>query len=414
VHDAGITFAIRLAGAGAAFALQALLSRIMAPSEFGGYILVWSWLLSLGSLATLGLAELTIRIVPRYASRNRAADLAAYFRFGLKSILIGSGTLAMLGTVAALMHVTEGHTRNLVILVALGLPFIAIEYFLDDVARALGYYRLTSIPIYVVRPIAIGSICLAIWLMGFTLDSVIVSVVVIAMLAATSLAVFPAIRQQMQRAAASSGLARRKLWFSAALPMLASASMNDLILNGDVVLVGLLLSEKDAAIYFVASRVLIIASFAQHALHYVFGRRFSIALAERRMDVLRRDFWNSTAVALLASVGAAALGMILAPWLLRAFSAELQSAAGLVALVAIAFIARGASAQAHEYLTVVGETPKLLLINAVSIAIAIVGSFLVAPLHGMQGVILAIGFAAILRAALLLAVAIGKLKNAIA
>jgi O-antigen/teichoic acid export membrane protein len=411
VHDAGITFAIRVAGAVVAFALQAMLSRLMASAEFGAYIIIWSWLLSLGSLATLGLSELAIRMVPRYASRNRHHDVATFFRFSLKAIIIGSSTLACFAILAATILEFDQNVRTLIILVAIGIPFIAIEYFLDDIARASGWYRMTSIPIYIIRPLAVGCVCLAISLLGFTLDQVIVSLIVIAALGATSLAVFPAIISEIEKAPLQPDTSKQNMWLRAALPMLAAASMNDLILNGDVILIGVLLSENDAAIYFVASRVLIIASFAQHALNYVFGRRFSVALAERRLDVLKRDFWNSTAVALAASVGAALAGILTAPWLLKAFSQELQSAVGIVALVSIAFIARGASSQAHEFLTVAGETSKLLLINAVSICIGLIGALLVANTYGLLGVILAINLAAIARAVALLSMTTWHLRN---
>ena len=68
--DAAIAFAIRALSAGLVFALQILLARLMHQAEYGRAVALWTWLIAIGSFGALGLAEASVRFLPRYRARG--------------------------------------------------------------------------------------------------------------------------------------------------------------------------------------------------------------------------------------------------------------------------------------------------------------------------------------------------------
>ena len=63
--DAALALLIRVAGAGLVFGLQILLARLMPMDGYGGFVTLWTWMLAVGSFAALGVAESSVRFLPR-------------------------------------------------------------------------------------------------------------------------------------------------------------------------------------------------------------------------------------------------------------------------------------------------------------------------------------------------------------
>ena len=99
--DAAFAFAVRVASAGLMFVLQVFLARFMSMDDYGGYVTAWTWLAMLGTFMTMGFAESAVRFVPRYRARGRHGSATAYWRFGLRMVLLASGLLAAFAVVAA-------------------------------------------------------------------------------------------------------------------------------------------------------------------------------------------------------------------------------------------------------------------------------------------------------------------------
>ncbi len=399
MFDALITFAIRILGAVAAFGLQALLARLMGVSDFGHYVLVWTWLLSIGSLATLGFAESAIRFAPRYASRGRTGHLSAFFNYGFTAIAATSLVSAGVAAVVSNLLPISNDSKSLIFYVAIAMPFLALEYFLDGMARAMGWFRLTTIVIYIVRPLAIAAVCLSFYATGITLTADIICSTVIVALAFTGLILQLIMRQRIAAGGTRKAptTAHRSLWIKASLPMLVVATLDDLMLNGDVALVGLLLSQQDAALYFVAGRILVLAGFAQFALYFVYGRSFSLALANRDFATLNKDFNKATLITLAGTIGAIAATLVAAPYLLKVYGGDYGEAQNIIWLLSLSFIARGFSGQAHELLLITGHQRLLTVINGAAIALGAILIVLLVPIWQLNGAAFAVAITTWLR-----------------
>src|SRR5690554_4672144 len=187
--EAALAFAIRVLSAVLMLGLQVLLARLMPLDSYGGYVAAWTWMLALGSFAALGFAESSVRFLPRYRARGQEARLRAYWRFGLSLVMAVSTGLAVIAAVLAHMLGADGGPGLLVLLVGLGLPFLALEYYLEGIARSFGWFRLATVPVYIIRPLLIGAICLALVQAGMVLTLPLVGAILIAAMALVAIGV---------------------------------------------------------------------------------------------------------------------------------------------------------------------------------------------------------------------------------
>lgn len=401
MREALLPFLIRIAGAGAAFGLQVLLARLMSAEAYGGYVIAWSWILALGSVVSLGLSEAAMRILPRYQARGRHVQASVFFHRSMRLVAVAGLGLAGLGIMLLHALPVTAPMLALLIVVAAGLPFIAMEYFLEGVARSLGWFRFISISVYVVRPVLIATACLALHGLGVPLTLPVAGIVTIVCVAATGIAAYLRIAAHLP--AVRSGPSRlSRLWLLAALPMLVVSGLEDILPALDVMLVGALLGAEEAGIYFAAGRILALAHFAQYAVVFVSGRALSMALASPDRNAARRRLQEATATTFFATLIAVAVTLIAGPILLSWFGESFAAGFIPMCILAAGLVARSLAVTCHEYLLLAGRHRPLIAINGLALMALAGSSFLLIPLFGLIGAAAASALTMGLRSALLL------------
>lgn len=403
--EAAIAFGIRAASAGLVFALQVLLARLMALEAYGGFVTLWTWMIALGSFVALGLPEASIRFLPRYRLRGRDDAVRRFWWFGLAAVALTSSALAAAALVPVLVLGSGSETATMILLVALSLPFLGIEYYLDGVARSFGWFRLALVPVYIVRPMLIGAACLTLFMAGVTLTLEIVGAVVVIAMAAVSCGLALVVGARLGRPKTAPGASRRsrlpeqRLWIRASLPLLLVSGLEDLLTYCDVLVLGLLMAPQDVAIYFAAARTLALVNFAYFAIYVLSGRDFALAFADpdraRRqqaiLEVARLTFWLTLA--------ALAVTLAAGPYLLSVFGAEFRSGYSVMAILAAGLLARAMAGQAGEFLIVAGRQRDLILLGAAALGGNVVLAFALVPRLGIEGAALATSLAMAGRAA---------------
>lgn len=379
--DALTTLAIRIGGAGLAFLLQAMLARAMGEAEFGFYAIVWAWILSLGSFASLGLAEVALRLLPRYALRNRVDAVAGFFGHGFRATALAATAFSIAGTVIALALPLAPDNRAILLSVCLGLPALALEFFLEGIARAMGWFRLTTVTIYVVRPLALIALFSGLWLAGVTLTGPLVCALLALTIAATTCVIWLIMWQRLRSTIKiqKPGQANRRFWRKQSLPMLLASGLDDLLAYADVVVLGLLMSPLQAAAYFVAGRVLALANLVQHAFTFVLVRKFSLSLVGEGIYEARSQVWRATVQSLVMTGLAVVVTVLAAPILLSLFGQSYGAGWPIVLVLGIAYLARAAASQAFEFFLLLGRAKTLVAVNAASFAVLLIALMVLVP-----------------------------------
>jgi hypothetical protein len=322
--DAAIAFAIRVGSAGLVFLLQVFLARMMDLGDYGSYVTAWTWLVMLGAFAPLGIAESAVRFLPRYRARGRHGSARAFFRFGLRTVLLASLLIAGIAVILAMAgDWLDNRVGLMILMIAAGLPFLATQNFLEGVARAHGWYRLTSVPIYLLRPLIIIGGCAAFYATGAALDLPTVSLVVVAAMALVCIGLLVAVSRAMSREPQADSpdaiTGSRRVWFKASVPLMLVSGVEDLLIYSDVLVLGILLDPDQVSIYFAAARALALANFVYYAFYFVSARGFSISNALADREKLQEAVWATTRATFWFTALAVAATLVAGPWLLAAF-----------------------------------------------------------------------------------------------
>ncbi|KKB10127.1 oligosaccharide flippase family protein [Devosia chinhatensis] len=398
--DAIIALAIRVLSAGLVFALQVLLARLMPAEGYGGFVTLWTWMLALGSFAALGFAESSIRFLPRYQMRGHLAALGNYWRFGMACVFGASLVLASGAIAAALLFGIEAGPGLTILLVALGLPFLAMEYYLEGVARSFGWFRLAAVPVYVLRPILIGMGCILVSASGVPLTLPVVGAVLIGSMGVVTAGLALVLAGRLRRLAPGRRPVRpgqRRLWLMASLPLLLLSGLDDLIGYGDVLVLSLLAEPEAVGIYFAAARSLALAGFVAYAMTLVAGRRFALDLAGRSRAALQDSVLASSRLTFWATLAAVAVALLAGPVLLGAFGEEFLAGYGVMAVLGLGLVIRAMAGQAGEALIVLGKQRAGIFVGLAVLGVTLALSFALVPLVGIVGAAMASAAAMMVR-----------------
>lgn len=389
--DAVIALGIRVLSAGLVFGLQVLLARLMPADTYGGYVTLWTGMLALGSFAALGFAESSVRFLPRYHFRGRLAAVHAYWRHGFRIVLGVSILGGAIGVLVALAFGGAGPWLT-VLLLAIGLPFLGIEYYLEGVARSFGWFRLAAVPVYIVRPVLIGSAALLLSASGVVLTLPLVGSLLIGSMAFVTGGMALLIRHRLAKLSApnmSASPRQRQLWLAASLPLLLLSGLDDLLSYADVLLLSLL-SEPDAVgVYFAAARSLALAGFVAYAMTLVAGPRFALDRAGKSREALQESILKSTRLTFWATVLAVGAAVVAGPVLLRAFGPEFDAGQPVMWVLGLGMILRSMGGQAGEVVIVLGRQREGLVVGALALGLLVILALLLVPQWGLIGAAIA-------------------------
>ncbi len=390
--DAAFALAIRVASAGLVFGLQVLLARLMPADSYGGFVTLWTWMLALGSFAALGFAESSIRFLPRYHLRGRDRALRNFWRFGLVTVS-GASVLLMLAAAGMAwgLGIADG-PGLMVLLVALGLPFLGMEYYLEGVARSFGWFRLAAVPVYILRPILVGLVCIGLNAAGIALTLPLVGAVLIGSMALVTAGLAMVLAARLKAIApvgTASPRGQKRLWLMASLPLLLLSGLDDLAGYGDVLVLSLLADPAEVGIYFAAARSLALAGFVAYAMTLVAGRRFALDRAGKSRAELQDSILENTRMTFWATLVAVALALLAGPLLLGAFGEAFIAGYGVMLVLGAGMMMRAVAGQASEVLIVLGRQREGLGVALVVLGVTGLLAFALVPPFGIQGAAIA-------------------------
>jgi O-antigen/teichoic acid export membrane protein len=180
-----------------------------------------------------------------------------------------------------------------------------------------------------------------------------------------------------------------KEFWSYAAPRGVGATFSFIVLWLDIVLVGALASTRQAGIYAVASRYVILATFPMVALGFAIAPQISRLLAAHLIAQTRRVFQAGTAWLVSLAWPACIIMGVFAPILMRLFGTEFIAGGTSLSILSAAMLLNTGAGSCGVVLVMAGRTGINLVIAALGAVIDVGGNFILIPHLGMRGAAIA-------------------------
>jgi O-antigen/teichoic acid export membrane protein len=395
---------IRIAGAALGLVAQVLASRLIGPQAFGQYALVLVWLLLLGHGATAGTNQLVCRFVAQYLHRDDPGHAAGLLRF---SLLFAGGVAALLIAVAVLVvqigpFGIDPQFALLATLAFAAVPLIALQDFLEAIARGLDKPNLGIAPAFLLRHLAIivGVLCLM--ALGTGADAVAVVAMTIAGLAASVLIQWLLLARHIRKALGGAPPRyQTRYWIRTALPIALVEAAEVLFHNADILILWLFVSPDIVAFYFAATRLAQILGYVPYGISAVTAQKYAALVAANRRSELQGLVSAATSFSTLAALGAALVLSVGAVPLLSLFGDAYVAAAAIVPILCTGVVLTCLLGPGEDVLTMLGQERICSVVFVVAVLANLGLNFALIPAFGMTGAAVATVLALSLRGALL-------------
>ncbi len=396
--------AIRLGGAALALAAQVLASRMLGAEDFGRYSLLLVWMLLLGYAATAGNGHLVCRYLSQYTMAGDAAHAAGLLRFVVCTV-VGLALLLGAAGIAVLQVGALGLDPRYVALGTLAfasVPLVALQDYFESISRGLDRPALGIGPSFVLRHLAIIVGLVSLLLLGREADALTVMAFTVAGLLISVAVQYALLARHLRRALAG---ARPRYavgrWLRTALPMGASDTVEILLLNADILILGLFVAPEYVALYFAATRLAQMLTYVPYSATAATAQKYAaLAAPADRAELQALIGSTATLSTYLTAIGAVSLALLAAP-LLNLFGAEFTAAAPLVALLSFGIVLSCALGPGEDVLNMLGEERLCTLGFVVALAVNVALNFALIPLLGLSGAAIATVTALAVRSALL-------------
>jgi len=395
---------IRCTGALAAYASQVILARLLGQSEYGIFALVWVWILMLGHLSPLGVTQIVCRFVPHYFARDEHDLLRGFLSTSSILVLVFAAIAAVLG--AMVLWFARPWLDNIYLLpfvvALLVFPLIALQDYVENLARAFNWQMLAIAPPYVVRHGLIGLGMIGIGFSGLPATAwVAVCVTFAATLISLTVQAF-LVSRKIRKLVPTGG--RQKLtsrWLKTALPFVFVDGAAILFSNADILILALFVDPSAIAVYFAASRILQLVAFVPYAATAATAQRFSALNALNDQAGLRNLARNTTRFTFIVALAAAGFIYLIAPFLLNLFGPGFDEAMPVLLVLMIGLIVQAYAGPGEDLLTMLGHERVSAVASALSLVLNIVLNLTLIPFYGVLGAAIATAVSIGLRSLLL-------------
>lgn len=387
---------LRILAVGLAFALSALLARLLGPAGYGAYATVIAAVAILGIPAQLGVPTLILRETARAGAMHDWRAVGALWRWGRRTTTLTSVALCIAGLCAGQAFLAHRHPSE-ALAYGLGLlliPLVAMTNLHGAIVQGLGRPALGQAPETTIRPavaIAIlGTLALTasgplspVAAVGSTVAASGIALV-------CSLALYRRTRPHPTMADAPADARMPAAWLRASLPLAVVAAMQVVNQQTSPLLLSLLASGREAGVYRAVTQLGTLLIFVQTAV--ALGLAPRIAALHRRgdRDALQALATSAARLTLLVALpgalvfvvfGREALGLI--------FGAQFASGAGPLAILALGQLFNAACGLVVSLLNMTGHARYAAGGMAVAAGSNLVLHLALVPHFGMAGAAIA-------------------------
>ncbi|MEO3782542.1 oligosaccharide flippase family protein [Actinocorallia sp. B10E7] len=386
------------------FGLTVVVARALGPERTGVFFIVVALVMIIGEITELGADTGLVRIAAAHRALGRTGALRDLLRAALVPVavsgLAAAAVLLLAAEPIAGLLVDEAGRDDALLFLYLGGPAVAV-WALRNVAlagtRGLGGVTAFTLVNNVALPAARPLLVLGCVVLGWPAWTVMASWSLPAVLAAAAalLLLWRALRRVEEREPASAPAPARaetvrEFWaFSG--PRGVAAALEVGIVWLDVLIVGALVSTREAGLYATTSRFVTTGTLVLAATRIAIAPQLSALLARGEKAAAER--LNTVATTWIVA-GSWPLYLVLAvggPFVLTLFGAEFAEGATALAVLCGAMLVALLAGNVQTVLLMGGRSSWSLMNKAVALGVMVVADLLLVPSYGLVGAAVAWG-----------------------
>jgi O-antigen/teichoic acid export membrane protein len=387
-RDAISSFAVRIASAGIAYLSQAVLARWIGTHDYGIYVFLWTWVLVLGGISSLGLSGTTVRLLPQYSVHGDYA-LSRGLAQGVRVSALFAGLLVSAFAAAAISlfgSELEPSTRLPAYLILACIPLYAFTDVQTAIARGRDWTFVSLLPPYIVRPSLIVAFVAIAHISGFVLSATTAAAAAIGatLVAALAQAIFVnrGIDREIPKVRPHTDY---RTWFATSLPFIAVYACELVMQNTDVLIISRYMTPSDIAVYFAAAKTMALILFVHYAVGSAVATRFSALHAKGDRESLEAFVCHAAKWTFWPSLAGAAIILAAGKPLLALFGPDFTAGYPIMFVLVIGFLVRSAMGPADILLSMLGEQRLCAILLSITALLNIALNLALVPRWGLIG-----------------------------
>jgi O-antigen/teichoic acid export membrane protein len=386
-------FFVQVAGAGLGYLALILVARSIGAEQYGIYAFLFSLVTVLGLISGFGLPHAGVRYFTQYKEEADFDRMKGFLDFG-RLFILGSGLVvaAIASAVVIVFDIHPIRTSLTTMLFAFAaIPILGLTSFYIAAARAFFWPILTEAPVRIIRPLVLTIGVGGLVLIGYhptSRDAIIMAVVGTVI----GLAILHCYVGQRLSKKINGALSRQEphIWLGVSLPMLIPSAFAIILVELDVVFVGLFLGPETTAIYQAAARTSILVSFFFGSVISLGAPKIAALYASGRKPELQAlscslthwIFWPTLAVSIFLIVSG--------KWVLFLFGGEFVSGYTILCVLIFSAIINAATGPVTILLTMTGHQNVCARVFSICTVIIIILHTTLIPIFGAIGAAFAV------------------------
>jgi len=384
-------FIVQITGKALALVAVFIMTHVLSQEDYGVFAYARSWVLVLGPLTTFGLGYATYRFLPQYMA---AGNLAEANGFLWASVLVSGAVSLGLAAVQSLLYgagfdlFPPGYGATMTAMIW-AVPAAALMQVLRFTAQAAGQVGAAFVPYFVVVPAlqCIGLLGLA--AAGELSLVTAVATFLVANLVALALAGGFTIGAWNRAMGFRRPRFLMREWVGVSLPITVSSIATVINQQADLIMVGSMLTAKDAALYSIGMSLSWLVSMICLSVSAVFVPRISANISQGNRANTIRLLRRSSLIFFFPALGVVALFFLGGPLFLSIFGAAYVGAYAVMCLLSLSELTVAASEPSGHLMNVAGHHNANTLVVVVGAVVNIGLNLILTPRFGIEGAALA-------------------------
>jgi len=288
------SFGLKLLSMLLAFLLSVLLARVLDPGDLGIYSFAYALIMMIAIPAQMGLPQLVIRETAVTQAQKKWTDLRGLWHWSTMVACLFSAVSVLVVIVVLIFYKTDlSPQKYKVLLWALPLiPLITLGNIRGAALKGLRHVVLGQLPESILRPalLLLSILMLILVLPDIDIDAVnTMTAHVVASLGAFIVGAYFLWKFRPEELILCSGVTyRSKFWLSAAFPLAFISGVQFIVGHTDILMLGLLRSDDEVAIYRIAAQVSLLISFGPQVLNVLLAPYIAKFCAQEDKNKLRK------------------------------------------------------------------------------------------------------------------------------